>query len=43
MASEVTKKINVIQAIRWIAEAWDKVTVDTIKNSFRSSGMYIRQ
>ena len=39
VASEVTKKINILQAIRWIAEAWEKVTVDTIKKCFRSSGI----
>ena len=26
MTSEVTKKINILQVIRWIAEAWEKVT-----------------
>ena len=39
MASEVTKKINVLQAIRWIAEAWKKVPTDTIKKCFRLSGI----
>ena len=39
VASEVTKKIYIFQAIRWIAEAWEKVTVDTIKKCFRSSGI----
>ena len=39
MASEVAKKIHILQAIRWIAEAWEKVTADTIKKCFRSSGI----
>ena len=39
MASGVTKKIHILQAIRWIAEAWEKVTADTIKKCFRSSGI----
>ena len=40
MALEVTKKINILQAIiRWIAEAWEKVTVVTIKKCFRSFGI----
>ena len=32
-ASEVTKKITILQAIRWISEAWKKVSPDTIKNA----------
>ena len=39
VASEVTKKINILQVVRWIAEAWEKVTTDTIKKCFRSSGI----
>ena len=39
MASEVTKKIHILPAIRWIAEAWEKVNADTIKKCFRSSGI----
>jgi len=31
-ASEVTIKITILQAIRWISEAWKKVSLDTIKN-----------
>ena len=38
-ASEVTKKINILQAIRWIAEAWKKISSDTIKKCFRLSGV----
>ena len=38
-ASEVTKKITVLQAIRWIGEAWKKVSSDTIKKCFRLSGV----
>ena len=34
-----SKKIHILQAIRWIAEAWEKVTADTIKKCFRSSGI----
>ena len=38
-ASKVTRKINVLQVIRWIAEAWKKVSTDTIKKCFRLSGI----
>ena len=34
MASEIAKKINILLAVRWIAGAWEKVTVDTIKKCF---------
>jgi len=38
-ASEVTKKITVLQAIRWIGEAWKKVSPYTIRKCFRLSGV----
>ena len=31
-ASEITKQVDVLQAIEWIAKAWGEVSVDTIKN-----------
>ena len=35
LASEITKKVDVLQAIEWIAKAWGEVSVDTIKNCFK--------
>ena len=39
LASEVTKKIDILQAVRWIAEAWGQVSGETIKKCFRSAGI----
>ena len=39
LASEVAKKINVLQAIRWIAEAWEQVSCETIKKCFKKAGI----
>ena len=32
LASEIAKEIDVLQAIEWVAKAWDDVTAKTIKN-----------
>ena len=38
LASEITKQIDVLQAIEWVAKAWDEVTPETIKNCFSKCG-----
>ena len=37
-ASTICKSVNVLLAIRWIKQAWEDVTVSTIKNCFRRCG-----
>jgi len=34
-ASEVVKSLTVLHAIRWLGQAWSKVSSDVIKNCFR--------
>ena len=36
--SEITKQVDVLQAIEWIVKAWGEVSVDTIKNCFKKCG-----
>jgi hypothetical protein len=38
-ASEVTKTLTLLHAIRWVAEAWKQVSSDMIKKCFRKSGI----
>ena len=38
-ASEVTKSINILHAIRWAAQAWEAVKPETIKKCFRKGGV----
>jgi len=38
-ASSICKSVDVLLAIRWIKDAWDAVTPDTIKNCFRRCGI----
>ena len=38
-ASEVTKSLTIIHAIRWVAAAWKQVATDTIKKCFRKAGI----
>ena len=39
LSSDVTKKVNICQTIRWIVEAWKQVTSETIKKCFRKAGV----
>lgn len=38
-ASELAKSVDVLQAIRWIGQAWSNVSSDTIKKCFRNAGI----
>ena len=38
-ASEVSKSINVLVAIRWVAMAWLKVEEETVRKCFRKAGV----
>ena len=38
-ASEVTKSLTILHAIRWLAEAWKQVASDTFKKCFRKAGI----
>ena len=38
LASEITKQIDVLQAIKWVAKAQKEVTAETIKNCFAECG-----
>ena len=39
-ASEITKSIDVLMAIRWIKHAWDSVRSNTITNCFKHCGFF---
>ena len=43
LASEVAKTINILQAIRWIAEAWQQVSCETILKCFRKAGILTKE
>ena len=38
-ASEITKGIDILQAITWVADSWKEVSVETIKNCFAKCGI----
>ena len=38
-ASEISKGIDIIQAITWVADGWKVVSVETIKNCFAKYGI----
>ena len=38
-ASEIAKGIDFLQAIKWVADTWKKVSVETIKNCFAKCGI----
>ena len=38
-ASEVIMSVTKLHAIRWVAEAWKKVTSDAVKKCFRKAGI----
>ena len=38
-ASEITKSVHILAAIRWVEQAWDAVKEETVVNCFRHCGM----
>ena len=38
-ASQLVQSVDVLQAIRWVAEAWDSVKEETVKKCFRKAGI----
>lgn len=42
-ASIIANSVNVLDAVKWIAEAWDSVKVETIKNCFKKAGFVLTE
>ena len=40
-ASQIAKTVNVLKAIRWVAEAWECVKTETVIKCFKSSGISV--
>ena len=38
-ASDIAKKVDILQAITWVATAWKEVSETTIKNCFAKCGI----
>ena len=38
-ATEVAKSVTILQAIRWIAQAWDSVNPEVVQKCFRNAGI----
>ena len=38
-ASEITKSVSILHAIRWIAQAWEAVRPEVVKKCFRKAGI----
>ena len=37
-ASDVAASVNILIAVRWVAQAWSKVKSETISKCFRKAG-----
>ena len=42
-ASEVVQSVTILNAVRWVAQAWEKVTPETIQKCFRKAGILNRE
>ena len=42
-AREVVQSVTILNAVRWVAQAWEKVTHETIKKCFRKAGILNRE